>query len=664
MLTSLQAGEPYGGPVETAFSSRPILVDMFLHQKNPLLSVQFFPIFINGQWWGLVGFDDCTTVRHWDEREISLLGTASEMIGNTLLRWQAEAQLYETLANLEAHVQERTHEFIQANSELRHEIHERERFQSELEERLDIESILARISTRLLSPMQLDLNIHETLSDLGQMMQASRVVFIQLADLSTDMIDDIYEWYAPGTLPLSTDRGSYLNTTHPWFRNQFDSKKAIYIYDLPAHPEIAQIESELLIGREVVSLLLFPIFADNRLAGVIICSNPDLPAYKISENSQTGEVVASMLGSLLDREGLLRNLEEKVTERTRELSAFFDLAMLSADAQEISDIMQPALVKIMEINSCEAALIYIYEPDQQILQLVAQRGFTKSDFSLVQTICLDELMIAWMEGIGTGNGLTASDHTVTPGVFVFPRFHAVTYVSLRARDRIQGLLSCYRLAEIPFNPYQVTLLSAIGEQLGMAVENYRLRLEAEELATVQERQRMARELHDAVSQSLYSLVLFARSGRDALEIGDQVKLLDSLEQVESNSLAALKEMRLLLYQLRSLALEEGGLVRAIESRFNLVERRSGIQADFKVDANIKLSGRVEQELFRLITEALNNTLKHAGASQVCVSLELMNGQIYLVISDNGRGFDPSQVVTGMGLQNMRERATMLEGALK
>jgi signal transduction histidine kinase len=267
--------------------------------------------------------------------------------------------------------------------------------------------------------------------------------------------------------------------------------------------------------------------------------------------------------------------------------------------------------------------------------------------------------MAWIidrsdEGWSSG----ASRH---PEVFELPEFQSDAHIPLRARGKIQGLLSCYRISQTPFNPYQVFFLNAIGEQLGLAVENHRLRLKTEEIATLQERQRLARELHDAVSQSIYSLTLFARAGRDAFKSGDQVKLLDSLEQLEINSLAALKEMRLLLYQLRSLVLEKGGLLQAIESRFNLVERRSGIQAVIAMDESVNLPNRVEQELFLLISEALNNSLKHASANQVSVSLQPENGHMVLVIWNNGRSFDPSQALGGMGLENMRERAVTLGG---
>ncbi len=171
----------------------------------------------------------------------------------------------------------------------------------------------------------------------------------------------------------------------------------------------------------------------------------------------------------------------------------------------------------------------------------------------------------------------------------------------------------------------------------------------------------ARELHDAVSQSLYSLVLYARSGRDAFEDGDQVKLEESLVQVELNSQAALREMRLLLYQLRSWSLEEGGFAGALRSRLDLVERRSGIRTDVSIDETIQVPIQIELELFRMVTEALNNALKHSSASHVSVVLKSGDSSIIMMVEDNGKGFDPALISAGMGLQNLRDRTALLGG---
>ena len=151
----------------------------------------------------------------------------------------------------------------------------------------------------------------------------------------------------------------------------------------------------------------------------------------------------------------------------------------------------------------------------------------------------------------------------------------------------------------------MTLLGAIADQVGVAVENARLYKQAEELAVVQERQRLARELHDAVTQSVYSATLLAASGQRALKAGEWEQVSNFLEQLQSVNVQALKELRLLVYELRPSALENAGLVEALQNRLDAVEVRAGIQVQLEVDDELDLNENQESTLYRVTIEALN-----------------------------------------------------------
>lgn len=180
----------------------------------------------------------------------------------------------------------------------------------------------------------------------------------------------------------------------------------------------------------------------------------------------------------------------------------------------------------------------------------------------------------------------------------------------------------------------------------------------------QERQRLARELHDALTQSVYSMMLFARAGCDALEKQDTDKVRNTLLAVEDTSYQALIEMRLLLLELQPTDRGQGTLQSAFESRFTLIERRLGIQADFVDLSGCELSPVVQDVLLRVAFEALNNTLKHAKASQVCVQLAQAAAALCLTISDNGQGFDPVRSFPGIGSRTMQERAAAVGGRIR
>jgi signal transduction histidine kinase len=187
--------------------------------------------------------------------------------------------------------------------------------------------------------------------------------------------------------------------------------------------------------------------------------------------------------------------------------------------------------------------------------------------------------------------------------------------------------------------------------------------QAEELAVLEERNRLARELHDSVTQSLYSLTLFSHAARHMSEDLGEERLQQQIEQIGTTAVKALKEMRLLVYELRPPELKKEGLIRAIRKRLEAVEGRSGVEARLVVDELVRLPQSVEQELYRIANEALNNALKHAAATSVIVFLRHIDGRIELEVVDDGFGFEPEKVRDhgGLGLASIRERAEQLGG---
>jgi signal transduction histidine kinase len=201
--------------------------------------------------------------------------------------------------------------------------------------------------------------------------------------------------------------------------------------------------------------------------------------------------------------------------------------------------------------------------------------------------------------------------------------------------------------------------------VGVAVENARLRQRAEEAAIMEERERLAREFHDSVTQSLYSLTLFAEAGGDLVETGDLESVKHNFTRMGETARQALKEMRLVVHELRPLDLEREGLVGALHQRLSAVEGRVNVKARIVVEELVDLPAPVEKGLYRIAQEALNNALKHAAATSVTVYLGVEDEQVELEVVDDGIGFDPGLASNtgGMGLIIMRERAEKLGGSL-
>jgi signal transduction histidine kinase len=176
---------------------------------------------------------------------------------------------------------------------------------------------------------------------------------------------------------------------------------------------------------------------------------------------------------------------------------------------------------------------------------------------------------------------------------------------------------------------------------------------------------LARELHDSVTQYLYSLVLLTKGWQRGLDKAAPEEIKRWLERSESVSSQALKEMRLLLYNLRPAILEQDGLAGALKRRLEAVEGRVEIKTELEVDEDLKLPPRIEHELYGIAQEALNNVLKYAEAKKVVVHLCRKPGGVELEIIDNGSGFNLQEMTenSGQGIINMQERARSLGSSL-
>lgn len=187
--------------------------------------------------------------------------------------------------------------------------------------------------------------------------------------------------------------------------------------------------------------------------------------------------------------------------------------------------------------------------------------------------------------------------------------------------------------------------------------------QAQELASLQERQRLARELHDSVSQVLYSIGLGAHTARGALE-DDPEQALASIDYVLALSEAGLAEMRALIFELRPESMELEGLVAALSRQVAVLRTRYKLTVNADLGEEPHLSLEMKQALYRIAQEALHNIVKHARASIVELRLTGMVSEIMLEVRDNGKGFDTSALFPGhLGLRSIRERATKMGGTL-
>lgn len=387
----------------------------------------------------------------------------------------------------------------------------------------------------------------------------------------------------------------------------------------------------------------------------------------LEEERRLLNIVADVAGIALHRMKVLEMLEQRIDDRTRALSALYDVTSISIRSLDLQEILDQSLQKVVEAMVSEIGIIHLLDEAGPTLRLASlqcmdpqmvQEGFNRSrGYSLAYEVLYGKKAIVIPELSSDQNASTLESKVIGSPYAGVP---------IRARDGILGVLSVIGTPGSVYNEEAISLLASIADQIGMVIENAQLNRQAQQAAILSERHRLARDLHDAVTQSLYSVNLMAATGQKMLENdGDKEKIALTLKRLGMTAHQALKEMRLLLYELRPFTLEKVGLVGALRQRLEAVEKRAEIKTQLRADDLPELPSRVEEGLYFIAQEALNNALKHADSKKTEVNIHCDEGWIELEVCDYGKGFmlhdqDQGQ---GMGLASMKERAAALGGEL-
>lgn len=421
-------------------------------------------------------------------------------------------------------------------------------------------------------------------------------------------------------------------------------------------------------GRAVFAV---PLIAQGELLGCLSLTM-GAPGALSEEQQDDARQIADLLAIAIQQARLraqierhTQELEQRVADRTRELAALYEVTAIAGEPLELNVVLARSLERVLAALRSSAGTVHLLDPDGRTLRLAVQQGIPESMIPRIEAMPADD-------GLGA-RVLTGAEPLIESNLGADPRLGLpqpmrVRYVivPLRSGGRVAGMLGVARAAmSEPFGPEDAALLTSLGDRIGAALESARLRELAERAAVMEERQRLARDLHDSVTQSLYSLTLIAETGRRAALSADAEKIPAYMERLRDVAQQALKEMRLLIYQLRPLALERGGLAGALQERLDAVEGRAGVTARLLVEDTVSLRPPVEEAFYRIALEALNNALKHSGATSVTVCLRADGKHGELTVTDNGCGFDHEAAgdTGGLGLRTMRERAERLGGTL-
>lgn len=455
-------------------------------------------------------------------------------------------------------------------------------------------------------------------------------------------------------------------------------------------------QPEDLIGNKTISWaqLIYPSDREAVWAQAQLALQTDVPfslTYRIITASgqerwvwEQGQGVHSANGSVQAIEGFVTDvtdrmvtqqvLEQRVAERTHELTTLREVSHIITSTLDLEALLLLVLDQLMEVVDYSGAAIQIMQDD--VLVMRASRrpdglaakvkvNFQPSRIPTIQAI-LETQHPVFLADVRQDEALVEAYEIASrePVEKTFPYIRSWMGVPLIVRGRVVGMLSLAHREVGRYEEKDAQLVQAFADQAAIAMHNAELYQRAQTTAVADERSRIARELHDSVTQALYGVTLYADATRLALEAGETDIVAENIMELRAMAREAMLDMRLLIFELRPPIVEEEGLVTALQTRLEAVEARSGIRADLRIRGERRLPLTVETELYRIAQEALTNVIKHAEATEVAVSLRFDEAQVCLEIEDNGVGFDTASGPNGgMGLSSIQERAAKIRGDL-
>lgn len=404
----------------------------------------------------------------------------------------------------------------------------------------------------------------------------------------------------------------------------------------------------------------------------------------VKANVRTRDEIGK-LGAAFDAmtEELARSREE-VIGRNKELEALNAIAATVSRSLDLNQVLNGAMSKVLEVTGVEAGWVFLVEGDDGKLSLAAYAGLSESliddekiphlhDCPCTEVLRTGETIVAnglpkcrWLRSVAEHNG----------------GFRSHASIPLKSKDKVLGIMNIASKEVQRFTADEIRLLSAIGHQVAVAIENARLYAEVqrkeeirgqllEKIISVQEeeRKRIARELHDDSAQALTALLMTLEAAETTLP-PEFEQLRERLGRIKLLTVRALGEIRRLILDLRPASLDDLGLVAAIRWYAENYLENLGIKVNIDAASfRVRLPAEIETALFRIVQEAINNIAKHARASYVKIRIELVDSRVIATVEDDGQGFNVESALgtqnslRGLGLLGMQERVELLGGSI-
>ncbi len=409
-----------------------------------------------------------------------------------------------------------------------------------------------------------------------------------------------------------------------------------------------------------------PILELSRGAEIVAGGNFE-SSVKVETNDELEDLAYRfnlMTQKLKEHERQLKSAHERLEMKAREAEALYKIGTEISAFLELDKILYLVVDKARELLASDVAALCLLDAHEQEMYLAATSG-PPDAFSLERGEKI-------LDGLGRGCSCTSpmADGELKVCTSVCPGIRdqyvkSCLAAPLRTRDKLIGALCVGTRALHQYTERDAELLSALASQAAIAIENATLHGQVRNLAALEERERISKDLHDGIIQGIYATGLGLEDGIQLVD-EDPLKAKQRLEHAIEDLNDVIKDVRNYIFNLQPKVLHGKNIAQAMADLVKGFRINSLIDADLVADEAIDalLSQEQKTNLFHVTQEALANVAKHAQASQVRLELLTANQRLVLSINDNGVGFDPGKTsAQGQGLRNMANRVKVLEGDL-
>jgi signal transduction histidine kinase len=429
--------------------------------------------------------------------------------------------------------------------------------------------------------------------------------------------------------------------------------------------DIDEVMAELLrhpISIECPLTFVAPLVANNRCIGLLILGLN----HTRREDGSLLTAFANQVATTIE----MCRLHAELQQRLAEMQSVLAIGRALVSEITLNNCLEFIMTQAEHLTNAEGSAVLLLSNDGEGLEVATPDALwsqTETGSRVALHGTLAELAIA-SQKVQINNRAQDDDRTAFVRALLGPaELHSLLCAPLVTQDKSVGVLLVWNKREKAFTRHDSRLMGLFADHAALALHNAHLYMRNRQLAIEQERHRLARELHDTVTQSLYSIAMAAQTSLKLLgQANVDGKVRDPVQHILTLSQTALAEMREQLFDLYPTALGEKGLVRALAQHCEVLRERYPLAIEFMACPEPAFSMQQREALYYIAREALCNVIRHAGARHVDISLRTENDQVILSIEDDGAGFDPSVFAQDetVGLRNIEERTKLLGGTFE